>query len=307
MAQLEIGHFQGINPDNIRALNPSKVSSFTEKDSKLEFGIFLLKSSDLKPVMYQSNLISPVCDDTLCRIIECTIYWDLTGKYLGFTNLAKMPFTKFDHIEFTEQDYSKLHVLMMENNSVLNRKEKAELIDQKLKRESKKYDAVTGVTALEIKNTVVDGALYTSYTLWHIANGEAKHAISKHTQEIIDEELFQILLKSEKPNYQSFALKLFDYQDFITFRNIWIDILKNGIPLNRQYLLKKLPAKVWQDKTIQMDLAQLIPHLDTSSKTLLLEGFKKIKHPSKKALKELKKQRGELSRNQNILLNSFMP
>lgn len=296
-----------LNSEQIQELKSQKATSFSGKNSHLVFDILCLKNSDGFPIMYQSVLKTPVCDDTLCQIVELNMYWDLTGKYLGFTTITDKPLTKFDHIKFTRNDYSKLQQLLSDNNSVLQRKKKVDLLDKNLKRESQKYDAVTGATALEIKNAVVEGALYTSFTLWHLAHDEARYAISKYTKEIIDTELLQKMLISEKPNYQLFALQLFDKLDFDNYRDDWIDILRNGIPLNRHYLLKKIPPEIWQDESIQINLAKLIPQLDRSSITLLLEGFKRIQHPSKLAIKEIRSQRGKLSRNQRNLLATLSP
>ncbi len=306
LAQVENSHYRGINPELVSSLSPTKAVSFIGKDSQLEFDILLLKNAVGFPIMYQSKLNTPVCNDTLCQIVDCSLFWDLTGKYQGFSSLTNKPLTKFDHVEFTEQDYSKLHQLMMDDNSVLQRKHKDELVDKKVKRESQKYDAVTSATALEIKNAVVEGALYTSYTLFHLANGEAKQNISKHTLQKLNPSLLRAMLESDIPSYHLFALKQIKSSELINYREEWVRILRIGIPLNRQYILKKLPPDVWKDKNIQLELARLISKLDANSRTLIIKGFKKLQKPSKKALEEISKQIEVLSRNQRISLKSML-
>src|SRR3546814_12757331 len=104
-----------------------------------------------------------------------------TDTLFPYTTLFR---SKNDHLEFMQDDYIKLHKLLSDNNSIIKRKSKSELLDDTKTRVSEVVDAVTGATALEVKEAVVDGALYSSYTIYHIVYGPLSERIANYSDRI---------------------------------------------------------------------------------------------------------------------------
>lgn len=62
-----------------------------------------------------------------------------------------------------------------------------------------KIDGLTAATAKEIKSVVVDGALYSTYTLWHLVHGNIKQQIQKYTLANYNSVIEKHLLRSGNP------------------------------------------------------------------------------------------------------------
>ncbi|MFW5877533.1 MAG: hypothetical protein ACOCUP_00330 [bacterium] len=130
---------------------------------------------------YYSKIRTSVCEDKLCRIVHLKVYWDLAGNYLNFDTIPGLGLTKNNHNPFTEEDYIKIHHTLRNDNSILGEKTKDELLDKSENRYSEKIDGYTGATAKEIKKAVVDGALYSTHTLWNLINEEIRIRLKEYT------------------------------------------------------------------------------------------------------------------------------
>ena len=56
----------------------------TLKDSVTNETVFLRKTKDNIPLHYFKKVIGEVCDDEECRLLDILVYWNITGRYLGF-------------------------------------------------------------------------------------------------------------------------------------------------------------------------------------------------------------------------------
>tara|TARA_R110002020_G_scaffold150915_7_gene327810 strand:+ start:284 stop:1126 length:843 start_codon:yes stop_codon:yes gene_type:complete len=222
-----------------------KIGELKEEGFIAPVSIELAKNSD-GPLFYESNVRTTVCDDEICEIMYIRLYWDLIGDYVGYDTLTNHPLTKFDHQPFTDKDYGRLHELLKNDGSILKFKQKSELIDKEKVKASDVVDGTTGATALEIKEEVVEGALYSSYTLWHLAyNGTIKNILTANTQHELDEKLLVNLLDSERSGYKLFAFHNFDQKDYISYKSYWLRSLKEEMPLTRKYIIKNIPDELW--------------------------------------------------------------
>lgn len=252
-----------------------------------------------KPAFYTSHLRTTVCDDEVCEIMHIHLFWDLTGVYAGFDTVAGHPLTKFDHEPFTSEDYLKLHQLLMNDGSILKFKAKEELIDKEKVSASDVVDGTTGATALEIREEIVEGALYTSYTLWHLAySGAIKKKLNQHTEEVYDDELKSHFLQSSRSSYQVFAVERFLKEDFIEYQPDLLEAIKEGIPLLRKQILNKLPASLWEHEGMQTELCNRFYLMDVNSKTLLLSGLNKSTIIHSKSLQLLSQHIYMMNKNQ---------
>lgn len=263
-----------------------------------------------RPLFYQSNIRTTVCDDEVCEIMYIKLYWDLVGEYVGYDTVAQHPLTKFDHEPFTRKDYDRLHELLNNDGSILKFKQKNELIDKEKVKASDVVDGTTGATALEIKEEVVEGALYSSYTLWHLAyNGTIKNMLSNHTKRLLDKALIETLLNSDRSGYDLFAYHNFKENDYFIYKSYWLNSLKEGIPLTRKYILKNIPEGMWNTALVQDDVCAMFNFFDVNTKTSLLIKLSTSKDVSSKSIEYISSYITSMNRNQtrqflNIIQNT---
>ncbi|MGD9328725.1 MAG: hypothetical protein PVH48_07125 [Cyclobacteriaceae bacterium] len=249
-----------------------EVAIIPGKDSVFLNPVFL-NISDNDLYVYESILRTPVCNDTLCQIVQIKVFWDLIGDYTRFDTLAGYPLTKNDHLLFTPEDYSTLQATLKDGNSILGRKSESELLDNNRNRYSQKIDAVTGATDLQIKNAVVDGALYSTYTLWHLVNGDIKNILSECTIKNYNSKMEQQLLYSDNTKSIIFALKQFDEEDYVNRFQEIIQVMKKGYPLVNFYIAKNLPSEVFRSDDNINSLNQIWQLLDPNTKSILADNM----------------------------------
>jgi len=274
----------------------------TDDSTQVDYEVAVLEDKDELPVAYTSYITTPVCDDTLCALMHIQMYWNLLGNYIGFDTISGYPLTKNDHLEFREEDYTKLHQLLLDDNSIIKRKEKADLFDDNQKRVSEVVDAVTGATAKEVKEAVVDGALYSSYTIYHIVYGELSDSIRRDMERRYTKPLQNKLLSSIHSDYQLYALKRLDKSDFFLHKNRILELINDAIPLNRLYIMKKMPEDMWLDEEIQNKITAFYGDLDVNSMSWFLKKMESLDRMSSRAILNLVNSMDQMSKNQLQLL-----
>ncbi len=230
----------------------------------------VIYDSDNTPNAYVANLNMPVCEDTLCRNVILKAYWDLAGNYTHFDTIPGHPLIKFDHLLFSDEDYSKLDEILKDKNSPLRLLEKKDLIDPDIVLKSNVVDAVTGATPLTIQNAVVKGAVYSSYELWHFVNIQAKNQIRKHTGGIYSKKVESKMLSSDNYNTQLYALGQMTSEDLQSSWGLIRQVLMKSVPLVCVNILNRipLPLKIVEDN---MELSALFFKLDGYSQSILLK------------------------------------
>jgi hypothetical protein len=224
---------------------------------------------DNVPDNFEVNLDIPVCDDKLCAPLFLKIKWDLAGHYLEFDTLPGHPLTKFDHKRFSEADYQKLNQILNDKNSILRALAKNDLVDQSIKVKATTVDAVTGATPATIKNAVIEGAVYSSYTLWHWVNGPVGDSLRAFTLKNYSDEIAFKLLASTNFETQLFALKRFTAPEYDRHFNRLLPVIEKSSPIVRAYVVGKLPLP-FPDKARNKSLVQLIATLDNYSKSMFI-------------------------------------
>lgn len=217
---------------------------------------------------YYSSLKTTVCNDTFCQIVSLKIYWDLAGHFIRFDTLPDIPLTKYDHKPFTTQDYLKLRTTLSNENSILGEKRLDELLDKNQKRYSEKLDAITGATAREIQFAIVEGALYSTYTLWHLVNGKINQNIRNYTLSIYNAEIEDQLLHAENPKTLLFGLKHLDEGYFDNHFDRIIDIMKSGHPLVNFYIAKKINPAILSIEKNRNSLLEIWDILDRNTQSV---------------------------------------
>ncbi|MGX1929334.1 hypothetical protein [Flagellimonas sp. 2504JD4-2] len=254
--------------------------------------IQLLVDKKQTGVLYAADICTPVCADGDCRLMYIRFYWNLLGKYAGFDRVLDEPLTKHDHDEFLEEDYQRLHLLLQDAHSVLRGREVKDLVKTP---ESNGVDAVAGATIAEVKESVVEGALYSCYTAWQLVHGDTKERMKQHTMSTYDDNLKRHMLHSDEYDYQLFALERLDQNQFLDNQKRILEILQSSIPLVRRFIINNLPKIFWEDEHLQLQLWECFKSIDVNSKSLLLNH---VDTASEKALEIVSENLKTMTKNQ---------
>jgi hypothetical protein len=130
-------------------------------------------------------------------------------------------------------------------------------------------DAVTGATPQTIKNAVVEGAVYSSYTLWHFVNGPIKDSIAAFTLSIYSDPVARQMLTSDNYETQLFALRKWTNTDYELHSDLLFQIILKSVPLIRAYGISKSPLPFSTNEKNRKFIA-LFPMLDAYSKSIFL-------------------------------------
>ncbi len=254
--------------------------NFVTEEFAVENTVFICSNSAAIPFQYVSEINMPVCDDTLCANVVLKINWDLAGNYKGFDTISGKPLTKFDHKKFTAEDYQKLDKILRNRNSILRVINKDELVDKSVKIKATTVDAVTGATPKTIKESVVDGAVYSSFTLWHFVNGKIKDKMASFTNGIYSDGIAHQLLLSDNYETQLFALRKWTAADFEVHSELLFQVIRQGVPLVRAFAINKtqLPFDNFESNR---QFAELFPALDNYSKSIFLGRITSEEKPAK--------------------------
>lgn len=249
---------------------------FLNPDTSITHQMNLLYSSEGIPLLYYADINTPVCIDGVCKPVFLEMYWDLLGDYVGYGEYPDRPLTKYDHDSFLPEDHEKLHGLLLDRNSILDRKSLDDLYDlrgvsqDKIAYNGVEIDGISGATKKEITASVVSGALYSCYRLWYLAHGDASRKIQKNLSVIYSDTLAKQFLLSSLSTYRYYAVRQMEGADFTDFAPV-MNVFDRGNPLVRKHILKKLPDSLLRRVDVYKLLYGMFPDLDNGSKTLLLK------------------------------------
>jgi len=234
--------------------------------------------TDGLPDFYQCHVNTPVCNDGLCRSLILDVYWDLLGNFTRFEVPEYPPLTKWDHLEFTEEDYLKLGEVLRDKNSILGTvKDVNTLFDPSTKKISETVDATTGATRETIKNAVVPGAVYSSYTLWQVVNGEIPSHIQQYTLNYTGPELISKFLLSENYHYHYEALDFLISTGYEGHLPELIEMLNKGEPFVIRMAVRWFPTAWLEDEQFQLAVTEMIDQFDYRAQETWLERMMDVK------------------------------
>jgi hypothetical protein len=238
----------------------------------IPMNVELVFDTDGLPDFYQCHVNSPVCSDGLCRSLILDVTWDLLGNFTRFEVPEYPPLTKWDHLEFTEEDYIKLGEILRDENSVLGTVEDVNtLFDPSTKKISETVDAVTGATRETIKNAVVPGAVYSSYTLWQVVNGEIPSRIQQYTLAYRGPDLINKFLLSENYHYHYEALDFLVSTGYEEHLPELVKMLNNCDPFVIRMAVRWFPL-AWLDvEQFQLAVTALIDQFDYRAQEIWLD------------------------------------
>lgn len=159
------------------------------------------------PLEYTLSFVTHVCTDNQCKPVEVTMTWDAAGYFQRLQYPPGKPLTKKEHAPFTPQDYAKLDRILKDRNAILRDwspsylEKPAESGDA-----GDAVDAVTAPTPATVQDSVIQDAAYTTWALWHWANGRIVPKLRSITEESCTPEYLNHLLVSEDRRLADFAL-----------------------------------------------------------------------------------------------------
>lgn len=145
------------------------------------------------PVYYSRNVNTGVCYDNQCKLLNITLYWNPTGRYLGFELPGDEFLSKDDHLPFTEEEYIRLNSLLSNPNLPLGQFTYNQ-IAAKNKAALYKVDGVSGATSKDVLEYVIKGSAYTTFTIYELVYGDTKSEVESWTDEVMNDDFLDNIL-----------------------------------------------------------------------------------------------------------------
>ncbi len=228
-------------------------------------------SEEQIPVMYSRKFLTGVCIDGKCRMLNIELFWNITGRYLGFKLPEGEFLSKTEHVKFNSNEYDMLNHLLANPLSELANYSLKELVPEE---DTTKYkvDAVSSATIAAVLDYIVPGAVYTTYTLWHYVYGPTKQEIEKITSERLSTEIALELLNSQNKDDQIWTLNHISgkVEISVSLQNKLMEIISgNDIYLAEQSLHTLKPENLTSE--IQIDLINIFIKVGFLQKRLIIQ------------------------------------
>lgn len=251
-------------------LFPKKTNFFIEVDSMGKQEVVVLLNKNQEPVLYASEISTPVCADGECKLMNIKLYWTLLGEYAGFDRYSDLPLTKHDHDEFKVEDYQKLHELLIDDKSILGRRSIDRLVEKPKMRTVNGVDAVAGATIARVKESVVSGALYSCYTAWKLVHGDIREQLKAHSLSVLNKNMLVEMLFSNNEDYHLFALGELTNAQYVEYYAQIAEVFRESTPLVRSIIAKSLIGKFRNTPYLQKPFWDAFDAIDVGSRSTLI-------------------------------------
>jgi hypothetical protein len=158
------------------------------------------------PAGYSLSFHTHVCIDEQCRMVRVTMHWNALGYYQRLECPPDLPLTRKKHVPFTPEDYVKLDRILRDRDSILAGQPLDALVKPMVEAENPGIDGWSGATPQTVKDSVVEDAAFTTWTMWHWANGEIVPKLQALTEQRVTPNYLRQLLRSEDRRDVDFAL-----------------------------------------------------------------------------------------------------
>ncbi|WP_139957423.1 hypothetical protein [Flavicella sediminum] len=218
---------------------------------------------------YYMDVESVLCGSKECKVVTVRIHWDELGRYKKFEMRNGAELEKNEGKPFTKEDYLKMDQILKDLNSPLQEFYKDELVDNS---HANAADALSGATVVIDKNAVVEGAVWTCYTLWYWANGGVVSTIRNMTDTKLNLAQLHRYLKGSNKAYKIFALEQITARkakDIISHDLVVSQALtsKEFLKLGINYFEKITPENYFSS------MEKLFSKANTLQKTVLMDSF----------------------------------
>lgn len=179
------------------------------KDTLNDDSLYLVKTKEQIPIHYFRKIATEVCFDNKCRLLDITVFRNITGRYLGFQLPCGVFLSKYDHEPFVVSEYERLNELLADPMLPLGDVSFEKLLE-KPETDADSLDGISGATTEDLSKIVVKGAAYTTYTLWNIVYGPTKDFVAHLTEMQLTGELTELILKSPELSDKLWILNRID-------------------------------------------------------------------------------------------------
>jgi hypothetical protein len=259
------------------------------------------------PQNYRMKLFSEVCLDRSCKVLEATLYWDALGRFLEIEHPPGKPFTKADHIEFTEADYAKLNSILKDTGSLLGTCPISSFSGKK--DAQKDADGISGATAASIQSSVIKGAGYSSWVLWRWVNGAAHEQLIALTRKSSPPGFILHCLTGGDPAMIQYALETLSLNGVPPQSNLTaavLSVLKSSDHTNSRQALEYLKKAIPDAEVRNYRLAEIAGQTDEITSRQIIETLDAEPELSARVMETLAAQLNHMSYFQvHIILTIF--
>ncbi|PWJ57927.1 hypothetical protein CLV98_105107 [Dyadobacter jejuensis] len=232
------------------------------------FDVYALKDGNGLLDGYRAHIKAPVCEDRLCYDVNVIFYWNLNGEFLRYEVLPHDPLTKMDHEPFLPEDYKKLQSILTSQDLSFVNIPKDELVT---KSDSSEVDGYTGATKLTVKKEVIEGALYTCYTLWHIANGTVVESIKSHTKNAFSKELIRKIIAQDNQTAHYFLINNLNSSQFAENLPEILGLMTSSKGYFSKNTIEKIPKTLFSTEPLQDFIVANYQELDYYTQLAILK------------------------------------
>lgn len=236
--------------------------------------LFQIRSSGGLPIAYYKKIYTGVCFDNECRMLDIVLYWNITGRYLGFELPEGEFLSKFDHEPFSEDEYERLHGLLADLLSPLGMFAYNELAPKPTLEEE--VDGISSATSKDILEYVVEGAAFTTYTLRNLVYGPIQEEVENLTRQALSEELVLKILES--PDISDKIWALTEIRSNLplspTLQDVVLDHINNDNYSLAERAIHAIAAEELESEALQMLLLERFYETDYGIKKLILDKLK---------------------------------
>ncbi len=226
---------------------------------------------------YTAHVNTPVCEDSLCYKAELEFYWNITGNFAEFKLMPDRPLTKLDHVPFSKSDYGKLMDILLNQTPSFVYLKRNELVSKNTDENALEIDGISSATVTQVKEDMVEGAIYTCYTLWHIANGEIIFNIKEHTIKKLDKPLIHKLLGSKNLEELFFVIENIDSGYFSIFLPEILSLAEEYGGYFIKSVIENMPVSLMKDDIVQNFFSTNFNQLEHQAQNSLLEKLEEVR------------------------------
>ncbi|GAB2791963.1 hypothetical protein GCM10027275_41020 [Rhabdobacter roseus] len=221
---------------------------------------------------YSANIMAPVCEEGICYNVHVIFNWNLIGEFINYQTQPYNPLTKLDHKPFTLADYAKLQRILTSHDLVFTGLSPEKLV---VKAEET-VDGYSGATVEAIRDEVIEGALYTCYTLWHIANGPVVDSIRRHTQRQLDKPMIAKIIGYNTSQAHYYLIEHMSEAQFAQNLTEILGLVKNGKGYFPKNAIEKIPEKLFGRQEMQDFLVQQYDSLSYYTQVAALNKLQQV-------------------------------
>ena len=279
--------------DNLQA------DTISFQDTVVDKVLYQIKISEDTPLFYVQNIATEVCFDNKCRLLKINVYWNITGRYLGFELPTGEFLSKHDHDPFSHNEYERLNDLLADPSLPLGEISFEQLII-KPKTEAVSVDAISGATTKDVSKMVVKGAAYSTYTLWNIVHGPTKGFVARLTEKQLSSDLIDLILKSPDISDRVWALDRISQKTVLSpkLNSTLLDIISSDDFFLTYSAINAIKASHLNSDSLQFALFSIYKKTNHSIKRMIVDKLMEAPYLSPELKTSSRKLLGKLNGKQ---------